>query len=65
MKFEIPSVYIPRELEKDTDNLFALLILLTFFIVKGNTAILRDMFQVIMNFLGYVCSRWKLKTTKV
>ena len=57
MKFEIPSVYIPRELEKDTDNLFALLILLTFFIVKGNTAILRDMFQVIMNFLGYVCSR--------
>ena len=50
-------MYIPRELEKDTDNFFALLILLIFFIVKCNTAILRDIFQVIMNFPGYICSR--------
>ena len=54
---KIISVYIPWEVEKDTDKLFALLILVTFFIVKCNTAVLRDIFQVIMNYPRYVCSR--------
>ena len=54
---KIPSVYIPWELGKDTDNLFALLVLLISFIAKCNTAVLRDIFQAIIHFTGCGCSR--------
>ena len=46
VKFENYFSVHTLEVEKDTDNFFALLILVTFFIVKCNTAVLRDIFQL-------------------